>query len=431
MTSSTKSCPYCSEEILATAIKCKHCKSDLEREIVEKPKESSNLAIFVSVLIVLIVAIVAMDSENYSTSTVSQSSNIQLPASQSNFISLVEGFMSPYREAGSNELAKSQQRLLRKQSLQANVTSLSFDNWIGRISDTGTTGDGNAFVTIDLENTDIALQTTNNEFSDSFADIKTLIPIGSSLFSDLMNLESRERVTFSGRLVDSSDDDYISIIHITERSAMLSPSFLVRIDSIRSYEQPSEVVAEAPTEVAPEPVETLNGIYELTFGISPREAGEISNDVIRCRSVRNESASCFFNNDNEPLYLSFHDQEVDRQNCCVGVGGSLQSIYRTMGQYTSASADLLLERLGDNFELLIEPTAAQRSQWRAGNQLLTYFYENTVDPERTKYIQLKITANYFDLFGNLKQDMDVYYLSNEYGAEVLEQLKADQRVRLQ
>ena len=31
----TKKCPYCSEDILATAIKCKHCKSDL----VEKEKE--------------------------------------------------------------------------------------------------------------------------------------------------------------------------------------------------------------------------------------------------------------------------------------------------------------------------------------------------------------------------------------------------------
>ena len=36
----TKSCPYCGEEILAVAIKCKHCESDLESE----PRESQQQA---------------------------------------------------------------------------------------------------------------------------------------------------------------------------------------------------------------------------------------------------------------------------------------------------------------------------------------------------------------------------------------------------
>ncbi len=243
MTDNTKSCAFCGEKVLAVAVKCKHCGSELERSApptaASKPKKDTSLLTVAIVLILIIVALVAVVDDS---PAVTQNSNvtrlpaISIPAEQQSFTQIVESFYQPYRDAGSNELQKSQQRLLRKEALQSSLSSLDFTGWVGAISSIGTTGDGNAHVNIELQSSGIEFMTTNNELSDGLSDIKTLIPIGSTTFNSLMNLKEDDVVKVSGRLVrDSSERDFISTIAITERGAMIDPSFLIRVESIERY----------------------------------------------------------------------------------------------------------------------------------------------------------------------------------------------------
>jgi hypothetical protein len=241
MAKKMKDCACCGEEVLAVAIKCKHCGSELERQKSAKSaKKTSKITWFFLFLIVAIVIGTVLnesDSPNVpQSSNLASLPNIAVSPEQQSFVQLIESFYTPYRDAGSNELQKSQQRALRKEALQASLRSLDFKDWIGTILNVGTTGDGNAHITIELQNSSVELKTMNNELSDSLNDVKTLIPIGSVAFNSLINLEKGDLVKVSGRFVrDIGNSDVIFVVALTERGAMIDPSLLVRFDSIERY----------------------------------------------------------------------------------------------------------------------------------------------------------------------------------------------------
>ncbi len=168
-----------------------------------------------------------------------------------------------------------------------------------------------------------------------------------------------------------------------------------------------------------EPVEVSNGLWGLEFGMTPEEAGRVANDTVRCGAIRNESASCTLLENNNTVLLSFRNQQIDAQNCCVGEGGELSNIYMNMGQYTRASARELLDQLNIRYEQVFEPADSERSQWMLGEGSMTYFFENKYVPERPRYLYLEISRAYFDLFNNLRQDMDLYYVAESVGLEML------------
>ena len=55
MSEETKKCPYCGEEILAVASKCKHCRSDLKKEIARSGETLGHLMLIVPFLAIMLI----------------------------------------------------------------------------------------------------------------------------------------------------------------------------------------------------------------------------------------------------------------------------------------------------------------------------------------------------------------------------------------
>jgi hypothetical protein len=184
----------------------------------------------------------------------SQQSNIAVPADQKSFVGIFQSHKNEYSSAP-NELKKSLVRSKRADAFKTFFNgSLSVQNWIGRLGDVETTGEGNAYFTVELLG-DRALEvgTTNNEFSDTLGD-STLIAQGSPLYTTLSELSPDTLVVFNATFILDSDTDeggdYIEEqFAFTENGAMKSPCFHVRFTDIKKYVEP-EVQADSQ----PQPV---------------------------------------------------------------------------------------------------------------------------------------------------------------------------------
>ena len=156
--------------------------------------------------------------------------NVAIPADQQQFISIVTSFIEPYK-AANNELLKSRQRSSRKAALEEAFPSMEFSNWVGTLARLGTTGDGDAFVSIQLSGSEIVIQTTNNSFSESMAAHKTLVKDGTDVFEQLIQLGEGEVVAISGNFFPH-DRDHFYELSLTENGSMTDPAYLVSVSSI-------------------------------------------------------------------------------------------------------------------------------------------------------------------------------------------------------
>lgn len=159
------------------------------------------------------------------------SNTMEAPEYEKNFIKTVESHYEKYNNSD-NELKKSAVRTERKKELAALVKRNPKD-WIGTIKDMGTTGKGNAYVSIKLPDSNIILTTEETELGQSLSSAKTLITHGEKVYNDLAELSKGDKVRFTGFFV-KSERDHIYENSLTEEGSMMEPEFLFKFSSISS-----------------------------------------------------------------------------------------------------------------------------------------------------------------------------------------------------
>jgi len=151
----------------------------------------------------------------------------QRPYEQKRF----EDFFPEYArqfDMAQNELQESVTRVNRKKALGELKIGPQVNGWIGTVKDLGTNSDGDAYISIRL-NESITVQTYNNALSDLLS--STLIPMGSSLYQKLLYMSKGQKVRFSGSFLYGKDD-YYEESSITIRGSMKQPDFIMRFSSI-------------------------------------------------------------------------------------------------------------------------------------------------------------------------------------------------------
>jgi hypothetical protein len=180
-----------------------------------------------------------------------------LPASEREFISIVETFKARYEQAP-NEFQKSTLRRERSQAMAMILPDLSIADWIGDISSMHTTQDERGILAVKLRNSSISLQTVNNVLSDAFLS-GTLIPHGSPLYEEIANLSVGTPVTFGGRFT-LGQLDHVREESITEEGSMTDPEFIFTFTTVhsRALSQRSDNGDSKPsvTEPRTQPIET-------------------------------------------------------------------------------------------------------------------------------------------------------------------------------
>jgi hypothetical protein len=219
----------------------------------EKRKGGFLKKAFYAFIILAIIGAIVGEDEGGSYSK-SQQSNIAVPADQKSFSDIYQIHKDEY-VSSPNELKKSLVRSKRADAFRSYFNgNFSVKNWIGRLEDVSTTGEGNAICAIELFGTSkLQVGTTNNEASDYLGD-STLIPQSSALFNTLAGLSSGSLVVFNATfMLDADTDEGGDFIEEqfawSEGGKMKSPCFHVRLTDIRKYVEP-----EGKVESQPQPV---------------------------------------------------------------------------------------------------------------------------------------------------------------------------------
>jgi len=171
-----------------------------------------------------------------------------IPEIQQQFMNGLAEYAAKY-QASTNAVQKFLLRQKRQQFLAEQLNGRVLTKWIGRIHTLLTTGNGKAYLEIELamvppENATenktapefrVTMGTWNNASTDF--DYDTLILPGTSLHSWLANFNEGQWVFFSGHSF-AGDEDYLKEASPTETEAMLSPQFILKFEFLDSVDFP-------------------------------------------------------------------------------------------------------------------------------------------------------------------------------------------------
>ncbi len=171
-----------------------------------------------------------------------------MPEIQQQFMNGLAEYAAKYH-ASPNAVQKFLLRQKRQQFLAEQLKDRVLTKWIGRIRTLHTTGNGKAYLEIELamvppENATenktapefrVTMGTWNNASTDF--DYDTLILPGTSLHSWMANFNEGQWVFFSGNSF-AGDEDYLKEASPTETEAMLSPQFILKFELLDSVDFP-------------------------------------------------------------------------------------------------------------------------------------------------------------------------------------------------
>jgi hypothetical protein len=271
----TRRCPYCAEEILAAAIKCKHCGSALDAP---SPPQGSNptnevseskrvLRIVVGIVLggllvwwllspssspqpdnqpsPVVDTLTQKQAVEPGASSTAAASAPDLPALEAQFIHAVVQAQSRSR-AAANDMQRGGIKAERDRAICTLVSSAAHtvSNWSGIVKTVDSNSDGKGVLTVSIAD-DAALTTWNNDLSD-FRD-HTLIDPESPLFNVVSKMHVGQRVFFSGSFERGEGRECVGEESLTLRGKIEEPDFTFKF-SVVSSKRPAKTLAQPATE---------------------------------------------------------------------------------------------------------------------------------------------------------------------------------------
>lgn len=162
----------------------------------------------------------------------------KLPKQQEEFLRLINSFADKYAEkkkGGANELQLSKIASQRGDELKSLAAGKEIKNWIGTVKRMETTRDGNATLQITVSEI-LTLQTAIGNLDDALSSgSSTLIPQESLLYHALENLNTGDRVIFSGMFfVDTNKLRGLRELSVTENGSMTDPAFSFKFTDVKA-----------------------------------------------------------------------------------------------------------------------------------------------------------------------------------------------------
>jgi hypothetical protein len=271
-----KQCPFCAEDILEAAIKCKHCGSTLDNTMQPNPVHSAQQAarvrppdvmirlpfkILLGIIVVLLVASIivssilpdrpqhdqAAASKPTAASTLETSSSMPIAEgpTQKQFCEFVQRFRNQYHEAEerhANEAELSELRYSRKEAFPLIMGSGGITHWSGILKSVGTNSGGSASIRVILvcgnkSRSNDQIVAAVDDFVDDGVRLfnSEEIPRGTPLYSTIIGLKEGAQIIFSGSFVikgANKGHDYVSELSLTEEGSMTNPDFDFTFDEM-------------------------------------------------------------------------------------------------------------------------------------------------------------------------------------------------------